>query len=585
MKKTIKNKKILIAAGLVVVVAGGFLGYRAITKNKTATTQYLTAQVRRGNIVVTVSGTGQVLASNQTNIEPQVSGTVVSVPVVNNESVSAGETLVELDPTNDERAARDAQTSLQNSQLALETLEAPAATSTILQDQEAVAKAGQTLATDQANLTADYTNAYADISTAFIDLSNLVNGLNNILYDKNINPTQGDVYAYDNLISNINQNASVYSEDAILSYQTALANYNQSLADYKNSNIDSSTSTVEILLNETNDTLKSVSIANTNLKSLLDLVNTTLEQNNDKVPPALTADETTLESYITTTNSELSTISDIQNSIEATKQSLGTDNLSISQTQAALAQLEDGPTALAIQTQELAVTQAQNALDDAKQNLANDTVRAPFAGVITNITAKIGQPVSPSTILGVLLSNKQLAQATLNEVDVVNVKVGQKALITLDALPNFTATGKVSEVDTLGTVSQGIVSYNVQVALDSPNPLIKPGMSDTINIVTNEKQNVLLVPNSAVTTRQNKSYVKTTNSSGNPTETPVVTGLSNDVMTEIVSGLSEGDTVVTQTIAATASGAAPVSSPASGSSPKTPGGFGGSGLLMRGGGL
>ncbi len=545
--KAFFKRKIVLAILAIIVIGGGYYVYGAFTGSGTVAPQYVTKPATLGTLVVSVTGSGQVTDSNQTNIQAKASGNIVSIPVVNNQKVYAGQVLFTLDTTNEDRAVRNAQVGLQSAQLSLESLQAPASTSTLLQAQNSVAQAKQSFETSNNNLATDYNNAFTDISNTFIDLPNAVNGLNTILYGMTINKIQGNIDAYSNMISTFYPNVTQYNQSAASSYLAALNAYNKNLSDYKNANVYSSTSTVESLLVETYDTLQAISVANSNTKNLLDLVNTTLQQNQQKAPAQLATDETNIQSYITTTNSHLSTILQIQNSLAADKQAIASANLSMAQTQASLDQLNNGPTALQIQSQELSITQAKNSLADAKANLANDYVTAPFAGVITNIAAKIGQP-APAT-LAVLISSQQLAQGTFNEIDIVNVKVGQPATITLNALPNMTLTGKVSQVDSLGTVSQGVVSYNVQVALDAPNSTVKPGMSDSIAVVTTVKQDVLLVPSSAVTTRQGTSSVKVMGANGVPTTTQVTIGLSNSTMTEIVSGLNEGDNVVTQTIA------------------------------------
>lgn len=570
LKKLFANKILLLVIAAI-LVGGGYYTYQYFKGTNSSQVQYITTKVTRGNLVVTVSGSGQVSASNQTNIQAQTSGGVISsILVQDNQKVSTGQVLIRLDPTNDERALRNARASLENAQLQLQSLEQPATTSTRLQAEAAVAQAQQSYENSVNNLATDYNNAYTDIANTFIDLPSAISGLNNVLYSSSLNKAQANVDAYTNLIRLDYPTLSTqFHDDAVSSYQTALTAYNQNLADYKNTNIYSSTSTIESLLNETYGALKAISVANNNAKNLLDLVNTDYTQTQLKNPPAqLTTDETNMQSYLTTTNNHLSTITQVLNSLQSDRQSIVTSNLSIGQTQAALDQLENGPTALQIQMQQLAVTQAQNALTDAEQNLGYDSIRAPFGGIITNITAKIGQPASGA--LATLVSDTQLAQASLNEVDAVNVKVGQKATITFDALPNITISGTVSEVDTIGTVTQGVVSYNTQVALDVPNSEVKPGMSDNVSIITNVRQNTLMVPNSAVTTKQGMSTVQVLGASGMPQTVQVVTGLSNDTMTEILSGLNEGNSVVTQTKTTTGSTATP-NQPSGGGGIRIPG--------------
>ncbi len=551
MKKLFKSKRFWVVAIIVVLVVGYFV-YRSLTGSVTTATQYVTAKAANGTLVVSVAGSGQVAALNQTNIQPQISGQVLHIPVVNNQSVKAGDLLVELDPTNDQRSVRNAQTSLENAQLSLASLLAPPATSTLLQSQQSVVQAQQSLVSDQNTLATDYANAYTDISNAFIDLPGVMTSLNNVLYSVIINKAQGqaDADAYTNLVSTYNPTVVTYNQSAIAGYQTALTAYNQSLADFKATTINSSTSTVETMLAETYATLKTVSVANGNVKNLLDVVANSLQQIQQKAPAQLSIDENTLQTIITTTNSHLATILQTLNTLQNDKQNIITAGLSTQQTAASLAQLQAGATQLQIQTQQISVTQAENALSDAQQNLANDYVRAPFSGIVTSITAKVDEPVGTGSTLAVLLTDQQTAEATLNEVDAVNVMVGDPATITFAALPNVSLTGKVSQVDTLGTVSQGVVTYNVQVTLDVTNPQVKPGMSDNVSIVTKVEPDVLLVPNAAVTTRQGVSTVQVMGANGVPTTATVTVGDSNSTMTVITAGLNEGDAVVTRTTTA-----------------------------------
>lgn len=552
MKKIFKNRP-LFAFFVILIVVAGYFGYRSLAGNSTVAPQYVTAKVQRGTLVVSVTGSGQIAASNQINVQPKVAGTVVKIPVANNQPVKAGDILIKLDTTDNERAVRNTETSLENAKLSLASLLEPPTTSTLLQAQQSVVQAQQSLLTNQNNLITDYANAYTDISNTFVDLPGVMTGLNGVLYNSVVNKPQTDIDAYVNLANSYNSNAYQYGQNAVAGYQMALTAYNQSLADFKNSTINSSTSTIEALLAETYSVLKTISIANSNVKNFLDLVNNTLQQVQQKAPSQLSTDVANMLSYISTTNSHLSTILQIQNAIQSDKQSIVTATLSSGQTAAALDQLQSGPTELQVQTQNLAIAQAENALYDAQQNLADDQIRAPFDGIVTNITAKVGQTAGAGTAVAVLVSNAQLAQATFNEVDIVNVKVGQQATITFDALPNLTLTGKVSQVDTIGTVSQGVVSYNVQVSLDVPSQQVKPGMSDGVSIITSVKQDVLTVPNSAVTTKQGVSTVQVMQSNGVPNAVEVTTGLANDSITEIVSGLNEGDAVVTRTTTKSAS--------------------------------
>ena len=108
------------------------------------------------------------------------------------------------------------------------------------------------------------------------------------------------------------------------------------------------------------------------------------------------------------------------------------------------------------------------------------------------------------------------------------------------------------DMDNLGTVSQGVVSYNVKIAFDVQDERIKPGMSVSATIILDSKNDVLMVSNSAVKNQNGSSYVEVL-VNGVPEKKNVTVGKSNDLTTEIVEGLTEGEEVVTQKISSTAS--------------------------------
>ena len=223
------------------------------------------------------------------------------------------------------------------------------------------------------------------------------------------------------------------------------------------------------------------------------------------------------------------------------------------------------------------MTNAQNSLQDAKDNLSNDYVYAPFAGTVADVDVHVGDPASSGTTVVTLIADNQVVVIPLNEVDVSKVSIGDKATMTFDAVDGLTLTGKVTAMDTVGTVTQGVVNYNVTISFDSTDPRVLPGMSSTASIITEVHPDVLTVPSSAVKTSANGSYVlafvpaltDTTPATGEtgvasattPQEIPVTTGISDDTNTEIDSGLTNGQQIVTRTVVATAIKATTASAP------------------------
>ncbi|KKQ68940.1 MAG: RND family efflux transporter MFP subunit, HlyD family secretion protein [Candidatus Peregrinibacteria bacterium GW2011_GWF2_38_29] len=196
--------------------------------------------------------------------------------------------------------------------------------------------------------------------------------------------------------------------------------------------------------------------------------------------------------------------------------------------------------------------------------MSDYTVKAPFDGIVANIAVIKGQNVS---------AQQSIANISLNEVDVAKIKSAQKATLTFDAVEDLTITGTVGEVDTLGTVSQGVVTYNVKIVFDMQDTRIKPGMSVSAAIIIDTKADVLAIPSGAVKSQGDTYYVEFVDSTNTqsatagvqgvtllkaPQQQTVEIGISNDTSTEIISGLKEGDQVVSRTI--TGSTTAPAAS-------------------------
>ncbi len=172
--------------------------------------------------------------------------------------------------------------------------------------------------------------------------------------------------------------------------------------------------------------------------------------------------------------------------------------------------------------------------------------------MIAELNVKKGDSISSGAAIATLITKQQIAEIALNEVDAARVKIGQKATLTFDAVDNLSITGEVAEIDTLGTVSQGVVSYNVKIAFDVQDERIKPSMSVSVDIITESKRDVLLVPTSAVKSSASGSYVETL-VNNQPQRKTVTTGSSNDTMIEIIDGLQENERIITQTISASSS--------------------------------
>ncbi len=220
--------------------------------------------------------------------------------------------------------------------------------------------------------------------------------------------------------------------------------------------------------------------------------------------------------------------------------------------QANLATVTAPATAQAIAQAQASVDSAQVAVDQAQSKLAQAKIIAPFDGTIATVNYVPGQLSSSSAVLSLVNLDNLETQITLSEVDIAKVKVGQQVSLSLDAVTGANVTGQVLSVSPVGTVTSGVVNYTVTVALDKANSAIMPGMTTTANVVVDQRDNVLTVPNRAIKSQNNKKTI-TLLLEGKEVLVTVKTGMSNDTSTEIVSAttadgqqinLADGDVVV-----------------------------------------
>lgn len=195
------------------------------------------------------------------------------------------------------------------------------------------------------------------------------------------------------------------------------------------------------------------------------------------------------------------------------------------------------------------IKQSESAVSQAALSLRqySSTIIAPTDGKIYGFSLQAGDIFvggSSVKLASIYTGSNPSLKLNLTEIDVLRVKIGQKVNIALDALPDQSFTGKVVSIDKSGVQSSGVSQYPVVVFFDLASADVLPNMSATGNIILNLRTDALSVPTSAITTSGNQSTVRLL-VNGQPKDTPVTLGLVADTNTEILSGLNEGDLVVT----------------------------------------
>lgn len=564
-----RHKTIATLIGVVIVVVG-YYGIRSLTSTS-GETRYVLTPVTRGTLISSVSGSGQVSASNQVDLKPKASGDVVYLGAVNGQEVKAGAFIAQLDTSDAQKVVRDAEANVTSAELSLQKLELPADNLSLLQSEHSLAKAKESKQDAETALVKSYEDGFTAISNTFLDMPAEMTGMQDLLYSMTRelvgSSGQWNLDYYADATARYNDSAPKFKDDVTVKYAAARTAYEKNFLDYKELTRSSDNSLIESVVAETYETSKKMAEAIKSANNLIQLYKDEMTKHMHTPSPTADTHLATLNSYTGTNNSHLSSLLAIQTTIQGNKDAIVNAGRTIAEDEASLTKLKNGADELDLKSSRLTLTTRQNALADAKANLAHYFVRAPFDGTITKIAVRKGDSATSGTVLATLLTKQKIAELSLNEVDVAKISVGQKATLTFDAIEGLTMSGKVLEIDTLGTVSQGVVTYAVKIGFDTDDSRIKAGMSVSASIITSVKSDVLLVPVGAVKTRGMASYVETLSSvtsaeaehAGSsgipstvaPSQKTVEVGISNDTETEITSGLSDGDLIITRTVTAT----------------------------------
>lgn len=545
MKKIFKSmgRHKFITGIIILTLAGaGYYAYGKMFPANIAPT-YVTATVEKGTLITSISGSGQISASDQVDIKPKVSGDVIWVGIKAAQEVKAGQALVSLDDADAKKAVADQELAIEEAQLNLDksVAQAPIDYQNKLDALQAA----------KDNLEKEYEDTFSTVSNAFLSLPTIMTYSQNVLYGSELSAariSQYNVDAYKDLFTRTADRDLVisFADVAEKDYKTARDAYDNNFLQFKNLTLYSSESEKEIMLDATLETTRAIAQAIKSEINLMDTIVDIAQQRSQTLNSTITTFQAALRTYLTTTNNNLSNLLSQRSSLKSAR-----DTITNTENDIKILQINNptGANPIDLQISKNSIEQKKVALADLKTKLADYAIYAPFAGVITEVNVKKGDSVSSGAVLTTLITRQKIAEISLNEVDVAKSKVGQKVTLTFDAIEGLSIAGEVAEIDTLGTVSQGVVNYVVKIVFDTQDDRVKPGMSVSAAIITDVKQNILIVPNSAVKSSGGQ-YVEILNGAV-PQSQNVETGLSNDTMTEIISGLKEGDKVVTQIVSST----------------------------------
>lgn len=513
--KYLKLKRVWIPLLILVLVVFGVYYQR----QKNGQPSYTTETVKRQGLVQTVSATGTVKAAEEINLNFKSSGKIKQINVKVGDKVKTGDKLVSLDSTDAGAAVLSAQAALKQAEAALAKLKSGAQAEDIAVTQASVDAAKTSL--DNAK------QSY--INTKATQAQNVANALSQLLgLPAQAIPAQGNVSTATLSIT------GTYTGKTRGTYTIRLDN--PITLTYSLTGLESSYGTNGSRTAPTALGTKGLYIQFSSTGTLVANDVWTID-----VPNTLSASYAAYESaYQAALTAERQQVDAADAAVKQAEQTLA-------QTQAQL-NLKTAPArSYDILSAEASVASAQAALLRANNELTDRTIIAPVDGVITKVNSEVGETNSLTQPVMVLLADsKQEIKVQVPESDIAKLEVSQKVDITFDALgSNEHFSGHISFIDPASTVIQDVVYYEVTVLFDNNDERIKPGMTANVDVESGIRDNVLVIPIRAVKYDNKQPYVEIL-SGEQVVRKDVTIGLKgDDGLAELISGLAEGDKVIT----------------------------------------
>lgn len=509
IKNWIKTHRVI---SILIIVILAIVIYFIFFKGKAnSEASFVTEIVKKGGITTTVTGVGQIESSDTVDLKPKVSGDITYIGVKTGQEVKAGALIASLD-------SREAKLALENAELTLEELIKDPDNVSLNQKQKAVTKA--------------YSDGFNNASLAIVDFTSILNDLEDLIY----NGYLGSVNV--SMVGKRGRDQADIVNESFYTTKKSLKNLSNF---YKTISSAEEKDKIEELVDMSYETSRLFSSTVNESQKLFDLI---VNERDEQGSADTISIQDDLTSWFSTSNNYIDEFM--------------TNSTTILESVDALQDLLDGALSTDIKSAELNVEEKKNAYND-------HFIRAPISGVIASLDASIGDTVNSS--IGTLVTKQKIAKISLNEVDITSVMIGQDVNLTFDAIEKLSILGKVYEISPTGTVSSGVVTYDVKISFSDDDERVKAGMSVNIEIITAKKNDILVISSGAVKTRNNVSYVEVINTETKNEKIPadinsfnpdnknsqkisrreVEIGISDDTLVEIISGLKEGDEIILRT--------------------------------------
>ncbi|MDD3531550.1 MAG: efflux RND transporter periplasmic adaptor subunit [Candidatus Pacebacteria bacterium] len=516
-------RKIKISYYVVAVVVAGvaitslFIYERYL---KTAPEPFLYFSVDRGDIQEAIKVRSEVVAQKEFELEFPFAGTVEAVYAKDGATVVAGQRLMSLATTDLAIQASQLAAVVTQRKADLAKLLAGATAQDIRVSESKLATAGAAEVEAQASLGDAVRDAYTKSDDA-------IRAKTDDLFD---NPRSTDpklsIYADNVLTNDLNLRRAAI--------ETMLTVWNASLAN----------------LTVASDPSTFIATAESNTALISDFLNL-LSPPVANLSPSGTLSQTVIDAYKTDVSTARAEVNTAITNLAAAKEKFKLAESDVALTQQELELAKAPARSEDIQIAQARIEEAQGQLDAVRENISRSTLYAPSAGRVSKVHNEVGEIFRPGTSAISMETSGYKIQADVSELDIAKVAEGGTVRIALDAFPKQEFTGTVASIDAQAIIKTEDKYYRVNIIFDAEGAFVRPGMSADATILSDKKTGILRVPELAVYTDDTGKYVKAllpgltkAVSEASFQKTPVETGVTDGNFIEIVSGVTEAQTVV-----------------------------------------
>lgn len=535
--------RMMVIIGVVIVAIVGAIVFSSVQSKAAATAIGATVTATQGDITASITATGKMTPRSSADLSYTSGGRVAEVLVVAGDSVAKNAPLVKLEDN-------------------MLTLDATAATAAMTQAQADVAVATAQLAGAQAvldqtvgSVTAnDITAARALLTEAQARLALLSNGTRAEVLAR----AQAAVVDAQSNLDTQRKVLAVAKEQA----DTLVAKRANDLADAQSAMTGAGEDNQHVIAKGT-DPRTGRSLSQSDIRDYAGKYDATVRatenakallaqatRDADAARQAEISGIATAESRVTTAQADLTALtSGAGVDVAAAKAAVAT-------AESNLGKLLGGQRNAQVAAQEANVAAAKAGLDRANARLIqaqaqaqmagvkldDATLTAPFAGVVADVSAKVGELVTTAPVVNLIDITKFAVEITVDEVDVAHVAVGQPVAVMVDALGEPALQGAVVRIAPQATINNGVVSYKVTVEATPDQRVVKSGMTASAQIITAQAKNAIGLPRAAVHLIDGVQKVTVVKNGAREVRT-VETGVKGDDLVEIKSGIVAGDVI------------------------------------------